>query len=81
MKAIIIGEHYLSAQALEIAEKLLELEKIGVQVVVANESFEPEPLIIKRLPLPLPSLCEMETKIKDFPRNKYFDKPKNNFKI
>jgi hypothetical protein len=80
MKAIIIGEHLLFAQAKEMAEKLLELENIGVQVVVLNESFEPEPIRLPIVPLPLPSLCEMEIKIKDFPRNKYFDKPRNNFK-
>lgn len=42
---------------------------------IINSAFEPEPLIITR------TYSEnFEVKLKDIPRNKFFDKPKNNFK-
>lgn len=43
---------------------------------IVNQSFDSEPLIISNF------RCEefFDVKIKDLPRNKYFDKPRNNFK-
>jgi len=42
---------------------------------IINSEFEPEPIILtNHLDF------QPEIKIKDFPRSKYFDKPKNNYK-
>lgn len=42
---------------------------------IVNSAFEPEPLMIIRT-----YKEDFDVKINDFPRNKFFDKPKNNFK-
>ncbi len=42
---------------------------------IVNSVFEPEPLMITRT-----YREDYDVKLNDFPRNKFFDKPKNNFK-
>ena len=40
-----------------------------------NPVFKPEPMY-----LTAHTICQHEISLKDFPRNQYFDKPKNNYK-
>ena len=42
---------------------------------IVNSAFEPQSLMIIRT-----YKEDFDVKINDFPRNKFFDKPKNNFK-
>lgn len=65
-------------------QSIQQIHKQQIEIVIAedkkleeirNKAFEPEPLQIHNF-----NKEWFEPKVNDIPRNKYFDKPRNNFK-
>jgi hypothetical protein len=78
-KVLIVG---LNLEGKTVISRLIENSDKEVLLVnnieaknIVNSAFENEPIPILNYHKEY-----FEPKIKDFPRNKYFDKPKNNFK-
>lgn len=75
----------MSLHSTTIATRLIEMasENVKVQIVtnnieaknIVNSQFQPEPMILNNYHQEW-----FEPKINGIPRNKFFDKPRNNFK-
>lgn len=82
-RIIAVGMNYIGSTTIAVKMAQIASENVKVQIVennieaknIVNSQFKPEPIILNNY-----HQKYFELKINDIPRNKFFDKPRNNFK-